>query len=162
MQPRTQWTKKLLLKCLLEQMKKKCANGLSVCREVFEVAGRFFQSWIQRYPKEELSGEDFMVVNELSASVQESPLDETTAWVSVFVSLYFCDNFPGFSEPAWNWLLRHDPGNLRYAIQACRYVHLSSGASGWDALKHMIKQHIPNEVAKPILSECGLEDLLKD
>ncbi len=160
MQPRTHWTKTLLIDSLQTQMKRKCER-MAACRPVFEVAESFFLAWLARYPKDEFDGEEHAVIGELSVGARESPWDEETAWVSVYVGLYYCDNFPGFAHAAWAWLLRHDPNNLRYAIQACQYVDWSSGSSGWPALRLMIKRHLRPEDTLPILRESGVANLLE-
>jgi hypothetical protein len=105
--------------------------------EVFTFCLQHLHAAIEEAGFDDFSGHDYEVVNRMSWVVWERD-SEAALWGRVFIDLWHCENFRPW--PHWVELIRRDPTNVRYAIQAAHWVFAVSSANGGRALAAIINQ----------------------
>jgi hypothetical protein len=85
----------------------------------------------------------------------ESDVSENADWARIFIHLWFCGNF---TRLYWVPLIRRDPGNIVYAIDACYFVYAVSGVDGASELKELIREFDCYDKAKAHFGGLGLRE----
>jgi hypothetical protein len=120
-------------------------NGL----EVFALAKRQFLDVVDEVGFNGFGGHDWEVMNRVSRVFGDR--DDTPAlWGMVFIDLWFYSNFGGRH---WDELVRRDPANVRYAIQAAHWVFAVYSADGGRALAAIIDRCRCWDVAERCISQ---------
>jgi hypothetical protein len=100
---------------------------------------------------DDFQGRDYGVIGRLAQTLEGSD-SEAALWGRVFIGLWYCSNFGG---QHWVKLLKRNPENVRYAIQAAYWVFAISRANGGAALAAILNRSRCWNVAEQHIRQVG-------